>query len=97
MTVCNLFALRSTDPRELYKSDEPVGPGNDEAIRSEAGRASKIVAAWGVHGKHRDRADEVERMLVAVGLDLWHLGLTLSGHPRHPLYVSGDTELTLWG
>ena len=33
MDVCNIFALRSTDPKELYKDEDPVGSENDFHIR----------------------------------------------------------------
>ena len=33
MSVVNLYALRSTDPRGLWDTSDPVGPDNDEAIR----------------------------------------------------------------
>jgi len=30
------------------------------------------------------------------GRELWCLGLTQDGHPRHPLYVAGDQPLVRW-
>lgn len=45
--VVNLFALRATNPRELGRSADPIGPDNDRHL-SEAGRAAELrIAAWG--------------------------------------------------
>ena len=58
LTVCNLFAFRSTDPRGLLDVDDPVGPDNDGHLGREATSADRIVLAWGRHdpvGKLIDR------------------------------------------
>ncbi|HVT78430.1 MAG TPA: DUF1643 domain-containing protein [Acidimicrobiales bacterium] len=87
--VCNLFALRSTDPAALYTHPDPVGPDNDDAIASVLADAELAIAAWGVHGELNRRADEFLARHASVR---WHcLGTTKHGHPRHPLYVRGDT------
>mgnify|MGYP002133234169 CR=1 FL=1 len=85
--VTNLFALRATDPRELYKHAEPVGPDNDRCILTAATGSQLVVAAWGVHGAHRDRGADVARLIRKAGVKLHCLGTTKDGHPRHPLYL----------
>lgn len=90
LTVCNLFALRATDPRSMLKDAAPVGPENDVWIRREAERADLIVAAWGTHGSHLRRGPGVLCMLDLAG-EVHHLGLTKDGHPKHPLYLRADT------
>jgi hypothetical protein len=97
LVVVNLFALRATDPYELYKivHPDPVGPENDRIVREAAAEAEgPVIAAWGVHGALNGRGAIVARLLEAS--DLMCLGLTKDGHPRHPLYVRGDAPLTLW-
>jgi hypothetical protein len=95
LVVVNLFALRSTDPAALWvPATAPVGAENDAAIRDAATGACLVVAAWGVqpHHRFRDRALAVEAVLRASGAPLWCLGLTQAGHPRHPLFVRGQTK-----
>jgi hypothetical protein len=43
---------------------------------------------------HQERAAAVTRLLA--GHDLWCLGTTREGHPRHPLYVAGRQPLVRW-
>lgn len=94
--VVNIFANRATDPRDLKAAPEPVGPENDVALRDGADWADRILCAWGAHGGHRGRGAEVEAMLRAEGRELWHLGLTRQGMPRHPLYISYECTFKLW-
>ena len=49
--VCNIFAYRATDPRNMRAQQDPIGPGNDEAIRESCLWADRVVCAWGTHGE----------------------------------------------
>ena len=91
--IVNLFALRATDPRDLRRAADPVGPRNDAAIVRAATRAELLVAAWGNHGALHDRAKAVLAALARTST-VHTLGLTKLGHPRHPLYTPSDTTLT---
>jgi hypothetical protein len=96
LVVCNIFALRSTDPRALYEHPDPVGPENDRHLLGEAIRADRLVAAWGFHGGYKLRGASVLQMLLDVKRDVHMLGQTKDGHPRHPLYLRTDAEPVLW-
>lgn len=85
--ACNLFAWRETDPAQLKKVPEPIGPANDAILLATAREADLVLCAWGVHGAHLGRGGEVASMLREAGVALHHLGLTQEGHPRHPLYL----------
>lgn len=92
LEVVNIFALRSTDPKQLYKAEDPVGPDNDRTILEVARRSGLVVAAWGAHGALRDRGREVAQLLERHGLALHCLGATKDGHPRHPLYLPAAAQ-----
>ena len=94
--VTNIFAWRDTDPKRMRAADDPVGPGNDRAIRDGAVWADHVICAWGTHGAHLGRGPRTESLMRATGRTLYHLGLTRDGHPRHPLYLSYATEPVLW-
>lgn len=89
MVMANLFAYRATDPKVMLAADDPVGPENDERLRDLHSRCCLTVACWGAGGAHRGRDREVIDMLGY--LDIWCLGFTKAGHPRHPLYLRKDT------
>ena len=94
LIVVNLFALRSTDPKTLTSDPDPVGPSTDEFIRQAVMPWSVVVAAWGAHQMTAPRAAEVLAIIEERQSGIGCLGVTKAGHPRHPLYVRGDAELT---
>ena len=94
--VCNIFALRQTDPKIMRAHPEPVGPANDAAILDGCVWADMIVCAWGTHGDHLDRGRQVERLMRGTGMALHTLGLTRQGHPRHPLYIGYAARPEPW-
>lgn len=94
--VVNIFSLRSPKPAALYQAADPVGPHNDRIILAAAREAAIVVAGWGTHGAHLNRAREVETMLAGV-VRLECLGHNRDGSPRHPLYVPATTPLVACG
>lgn len=96
LLVGNLYAYRATLPRQLFATEDPVGPGNDRWLRRMARQADRIVVAWGAHGLP-ERVQRVGRLLAGVRCEpLLALGLTASGQPRHPLYLPGNAPLQPW-
>lgn len=99
MAVVNLFALRSTDPRNLKQASDPIGSDNYRLIIDACFDPYNkyVVAAWGaVTGMMRSQAVTVTEMLVRMDIELYSLGTTKDGHPRHPLYVPKNTPLKRW-
>lgn len=95
--VANLYAYRATNPFDLWKAADPVGPLNnryliDVALDAER-NGTPLIAAWGALAK-RDRVLDVLRLPGMQRLSA--LGVTKSGAPRHPLYLGADAELRPW-
>lgn len=86
LEVCNLFAFRATNPGLLLRAKDPVGPDNDSYIRAAVARAATVVVAWGAQPSCIGRAAAV-LPLVDGARNVFCLGVTKSGFPRHPLYV----------
>ena len=90
MRAVNLYAFRATRPADLFAAADPVGPGNDAALRAARRWADAVILGWGVQtpargaqGLHTDRIRFAHRLFR--GADC--LGTTRGGDPRHPLYV----------
>ena len=94
--VCNLFAWRATEPKPLLGAPKPVGLENDGILVGACQWADDIICGWGNHGEFRGRGVEVERLLRRNACRLFHLGLTLKGHPKHPLYLSYSLQPAEW-
>jgi hypothetical protein len=94
--VVNLFAYRATDPRELDHCLDPFGEENadylDRAISSSLSTGAPIVCAWGTGSSGVVFVPRAQR----AGVDLYCLGVTKHGFPRHPLYVKADEPLEIF-
>lgn len=88
LEVVNIFAFLATDPKNLKKAKEPVGPLNDKVLIETARAADMVVCAWGSHGTHNARDIDVRQLLKAANITPHILALTKFDQPRHPLYVS---------
>lgn len=84
MEIANAYALRSTDPSELWKHPDPVGPNNDAAIAAAVKRASLVIAGWGGNAKP-ERVRQIAQMLCDMGVQPYTLKLCDGGVPSHPL------------
>ncbi|MDZ7905237.1 MAG: DUF1643 domain-containing protein [Cypionkella sp.] len=94
--VVNIFAFRATDPKDMRRAQDPIGPDNDAAIADACAGAAQIICAWGTHGAHLGRGLAVTQMLTDQGFTLHHLGLTKDGAPKHPLYIGYEIQPMVW-
>jgi hypothetical protein len=84
IVIRNAYALRATDPAQLTRHPDPIGPDND-AYLERCADDPLTVLAWGAHGG--DRAALVAERLRHTTATLRCLGTTKHGAPRHPLYI----------
>jgi hypothetical protein len=93
LILVNLFGWRTRDPKELREVDDPVGDWNDDMIAAAtaASVSDMTVACWGHHGGLHNRAQYVLDKIIEG--DVYCLGVTKQGEPRHPLYVPAETRL----
>lgn len=95
--VVNLFALRATDPAELAKAQDPVGPDNDFRIEAAILRCDLAICAWGAHPMAGNRSNHVRGLLRSHRPAVFCLGKTKAGAPKHPLYIKSGTPLETYG
>ncbi len=97
--LTNLFAYRAVEPKDIKIIDDPVGPDNDEYIKTFAHHArlcgSYTVLAWGNHGVYKNRAEAVLHLLEAYTVKV--ISTTKKGQPAHPLYLKKDLKLKGYG
>jgi len=94
--MLNLFAYRSTKPKDMKAAPDLIGPENDAILRDWASRSPQIVAAWGKDGKHQGRVHVVCSILKAAGTNLYCIKENEDGSPFHPLYAKNDSTLKAW-
>lgn len=89
----DLYACWENSLRWLHSEEvrlERIGADrwNDSQILEACAGAERVIAAWGNHGNEiriGARGPKVRKLLESVGVELYHLGLTESGAPLHPL------------
>ena len=87
IVVVNLFAWRATSPADMKKVEDPIGKDNDAAIEAvlNAERGT-LLCAWGTHGTHLNRSEEVLCRIAQKGRNPVALKISKDGEPEHPLY-----------
>ncbi len=92
--MTNLFAYCATEPKDMLRQLDPIGPKNNETLRRWAKEAALIVCCWGADGGHLHRDREVVELLA--GYDLRCLAITSKGMPHHPLRLRRTNQLPQW-
>lgn len=93
--VCNLYGYRATDPKDLFKQDDPVGEGNDNYLHHMSLKYKTILVAWGTKAP-LERVHEVHEILTFNGAKLMCLNVNRDTSPKHPLYCSRASKLREW-
>ena len=90
LSVANLYAYRTKDPKELKLIFNSIGEDNNYWLHTCAYTSNLIVAAWGSHDFARYRVESVLQLLNEH--KIYCLGITKRGFPKHPLYLKKDTK-----
>jgi len=94
--VCNIFAYRATNPKDMRVQKDPVGQKNDQYIVDAAKVADRVICAWGSHGSFMNRNEWIRKLLKESGAKVFYLRMTASGNPSHPLYLPYSEEPKEW-
>ena len=92
--VVNLMVFRATYPKQCLEAIYPIGPANRLYLQTAAQIGHKVMCAWGTKAPPEIVRQGLEAMSAA---ELFCLGTTKDGHPRHPLYVKGNQPPEGWG
>lgn len=92
--MTNLFAFCATEPKDMLRQLDPIGPTNDATLGHWAQQAALIICCWGADGRHLQRDAAVTGALAKY--DLRCLAVTSKGAPRHPLRLRRTNTLPQW-
>ena len=87
--VGNLYAFRSTDPKVLRYTDDPIGEDNIQHIQSLIGLTERVIYAWGNNQK------EPEWLCDLVDTP-YCIDISKKGIPKHPLYLKSELQPKLY-
>lgn len=86
LLMANLFAFRSTYPKDIYLTDNPIGNENDNYILECVAQSDLVVACWGNNGIYMDRENIIKELIP----NLYCLKKNKNGTPHHPLRLPRD-------
>lgn len=92
--MTNIFAFRATQPKDMKKAEDPIGPDNDRYLCNiiSSGQATTVVAMWGNHGVYKQRGERVKQLLNEMEfkgyINLKCFEISKQGQPKHPLFLS---------
>jgi hypothetical protein len=87
--VGNLYAFRSTDPKGLRHTDNPIGEDNTQHIQSLLGLVEKVIYAWG-----NNQREPV--WLYDLVDSPYCIDVSKKGIPKHPLYLKSELQPKLY-
>lgn len=94
LVILNCGAIRETDSRKAWADPEPIGPANLETIQKEieGNPSGMFIAGWGAPARRVGADRPIIDLFERVGFPLYCLGVNSDGSPKHPLYVSYQTQ-----
>lgn len=95
LVVGNLFAFRSTKPKNLLAANNPIGDDNLMYLDKMFLEVSGVICAWGNGGivkKLGKKLGEDYKPLKGWFGHLAYLELAKDGTPKHPLYLKKELQ-----
>lgn len=97
MEIINIFALRSTDPKGLYRDGTPPIFPNHKHILEVISETTITICGWGNHVKLLGMESHAEEDIKDTFPEKLHyLKLNKDGSPTHPLYLPYSLQPVLW-
>jgi hypothetical protein len=93
MEVVNVFGYRATNPDELAKQPNPIGPMNERVTEGAIQRCDVVIFAWGAHELARRHTNHLRSLVSSYRPAVYCFGKTKGGMPKHPLYIKSGTPL----
>lgn len=90
--VISIFGLRATNPAELAKAANPIGPMNERVGAAAIARCDMAICAWGAHPMAERHHGYIMGRVKSHRPTAYCLGRTKSGAPKHPLYIPTGTQ-----
>ena len=87
--VVNLYAFRSTDPKGLKETQDPIGKDNIFHIQSLIGHVEKVIYAWGNN-------EQEPKWLYDLVATPYCIDVSKKGVPKHPLYLKKELQPILY-
>lgn len=89
--VANLYTGRATKPDDLFRMADPAGPECERVWSKMKASSADIICAWGADKRAKSQASKF--LAYFSGRELYCLGTTKDGSPKHPLYLPNDTKM----
>ena len=92
LSMVNLFAFCSHDPKELLAAEDPIGAKNDLIVKKLLAEHDAIVLVWGNNGSYLKRNETVLKLIK----NPLCLKINKNGAPAHPLYLKSSLKPILY-
>ncbi|WP_308689102.1 DUF1643 domain-containing protein [uncultured Streptococcus sp.] len=81
LLMANLFAFRSTYPKDIYLIDDPIGKDNDHYLLECVTQSDLIVACWGNNGTYMNREKVIKELVPNLYCLQKNKNVNLPNHP----------------
>ncbi|WP_408643002.1 DUF1643 domain-containing protein [Streptococcus sanguinis] len=88
LLMANLFAFRSTYPKEIYLIDDSIGKDNDHYLLECVKQSDLIIACWGNNGTYMN----MEKVIKELVPNIYCLNKYKNGTPHHPLRLPRNID-----